>query len=106
MAERLREVTMLEIATAMGAGRVTIRDRAAREGWPYREIPAPGRPRRLYKISALPADIRERLDTPTHANSASSQTKGEAGAVTEGPAVPAAIRRAAARAVQRPFNGR
>ena len=91
MAEAVREVTMREIATAMGAVRETARLRAAREAWPYREIPAPGRPRRLYEISALPADIRERLDMPVTAGpsgrtegeaaGASSQTKGEAGAV-------------------------
>ncbi|MDE0109934.1 MAG: Mu transposase C-terminal domain-containing protein [Bryobacterales bacterium] len=53
---------MREIATATGAGRVTIRDRAAREGWPFREEPCAGRPRRLYEVSALPADIRRRLE--------------------------------------------
>lgn len=56
-----REVSMREIATALGASLNRLRDRAAREAWPYREIPAPGSPKRLYQASALPADIRERL---------------------------------------------
>ena len=85
MAEAVREVTMREIATAIGVDRTATCRRAAREGWPYREIPAPGCPRRLYKISVLPADICERLDTPTHANGASSRKEGEAGAVPASP---------------------
>ena len=85
---------MQEIATATGAGRVTIRDRAAREGWPYREEAVRGGRRRLYEISALPADIRQRLEdlppgrrTDTHVHQM-GERGSQAGAVTEAPARP------------------
>ena len=85
MAEAVREVTMREIATAMGVDRATACRRAAREGWPHREEGVRGGRRRLYEVSALPADIRERLDIPTHANGASSRKEGEAGTAPASP---------------------
>ena len=81
MIRRGTEVSMREIATALGASRGRLCRRSALEGWPYREVPAPGLPQRLYEISALPADIRERFDTPAPTDGASSQEEGEAGAV-------------------------
>ena len=88
MAEGVREVTMREIREAAGMARTRLFDRAAREGWPHREEGVRGGRRRLYQVSALPADIRERFDTPTHADGASSQKEGEAGAVPASPQGP------------------
>lgn len=65
MIRREAEVSMREIAEGLGASRERLYGRAARESWPYREIPAPGRPKRLYDISALPADIQEALNAPS-----------------------------------------
>ncbi len=61
MIRREAEVSMREIAEALGARRHPLTCRARSEGWPYHEVPAPGSPLRLYDISALPADIREAL---------------------------------------------
>ncbi|MYE06686.1 MAG: hypothetical protein F4Y04_05605 [Chloroflexi bacterium] len=55
------EATAREIAAAANAGRVTIRDRAAREAWPYREIPCAGHPKRIYPVASLPIDIQRAL---------------------------------------------
>lgn len=53
---------MREIRQATAMPKPSLARRALREGWPYREEPCAGRPRRLYKLSALPADIRQRLE--------------------------------------------
>ena len=82
------EVTVREIVAATGGSKVTTLRRALRESWPFREEPCPGRPRRFYDVSALPADIRERLDTPdaTPADvSGENRAREKAGAGT-GPA--------------------
>ena len=56
------EATAREIAAAIQVGRMTICRRAARETWPCREVPAPGRPKRLYLVESLPIEIRRALD--------------------------------------------
>ena len=61
MIRREAEVSMREIAKALGASHRRLAKRAAREGWPWREQGVRGGRRRLYRVSALPADIRESL---------------------------------------------
>ena len=58
----MKEVTAAQILRAVSAMRATLFRRAAREGWPYREVAHPGRPLRLYPVAALPADIRSALE--------------------------------------------
>lgn len=65
MIRREAEVSMREIAEALGASPYRLRCRARDESWPYREVPAPGSPLRLYDISALPADIQAALNAPS-----------------------------------------
>ena len=65
MIRRETEVSMREIAKALGASWYRLRCRARSEGWPYREVPAPGSPLRLYEISALPAEIQQALNAPS-----------------------------------------
>ncbi len=65
MIRREAEVSMREIAEALGASRERLYGRARGEGWPFREVSAPGRPLRLYAVAALPADIQEALNAPS-----------------------------------------
>lgn len=65
MIRRETEVSMREIAEALGASIRTVRRRQDFRSWPYREIPAPGSPLRLYEIPALPGDIQEALNAPS-----------------------------------------
>ena len=53
---------MLEIATATEQAKRHVTRRALREAWPYREVPHPGRPRRLYPVQSLPPDICAALE--------------------------------------------
>lgn len=60
----LREITMRQLTDALGMSPSAYSMRAAREGWPYRPGPAnglKGRAPRLYDVSGLPDDIRQRL---------------------------------------------
>ena len=65
MIRRGTEVSIREIAEALGVVKECVRRRARSDSWPYRELPAPGKPLRLYEISALPADIQEALNAPS-----------------------------------------
>ena len=51
----MKRVTAARIAEAAGLHKATVKRWAVREGWPYREAPCAGSPRRLYDVSALPA---------------------------------------------------
>ncbi len=60
----LREITMRQLTEALGVSDSAYIMRAQREGWPYRPGPnngCKGRTPRLYDVSALPDDIRQRL---------------------------------------------
>lgn len=60
----LREITMRQLTDALGMSPSAYSMRAVREGWPYRPGPASGlkgRAPRLYDVSGLPDDIRQRL---------------------------------------------
>lgn len=56
-----REATAREIAEALGVSNRSTQYRALREGWPHREAPCAGRPKRLYPVGSLPADVRAAL---------------------------------------------
>lgn len=58
------EATAREIARAAKLDRRTVDRRAAREGWPYREVPHAGHSSRLYLVESLPIDIRRALAPP------------------------------------------
>lgn len=61
----LREITLRQLADALGRHESGLCMRALREGWPYRPGPDNGhrgRNPRLYDVSKLPAGIRERLE--------------------------------------------
>ena len=63
----LREITMRQLTDALGMSPSAYSMRAVREGWPYRPGPAnglKGRAPRLYDVSGLPDDIRQRLLRP------------------------------------------
>ena len=60
----LREITMRQLTEALGVSDSAYIMRAQREGWLYRPGPnngCKGRTPRLYDVSALPDDIRQRL---------------------------------------------
>ena len=60
----LREITMRQLTEALGVSDSAYSMRAQREGWPCRPGPSngcKGRNPRLYDVSALPDDIRQRL---------------------------------------------
>ena len=60
----LREITMRQLTDALGMSPSAYSMRAVREGWPCRPGPAnglKGRAPRLYDVSGLPDDIRQRL---------------------------------------------
>lgn len=94
-----REVTAREIAEATGVWETTVRRRARRESWPYREISRPGRPTRLYRVDALPDDIRRALgdEDPSLAASgcpgrqATCRPDGQAGTASYSPSPPNAV---------------
>lgn len=60
----LREITMRQLTDALGMSPSAYSMRAVRERWPYRPGPANGlrgRAPKLYDVSGLPDDIRQRL---------------------------------------------
>ena len=60
----MKEVTAMQAARALGRHVRSIGKRAAREGWPYREVPRGRHPLRLYPVDSLPADVRAALEAP------------------------------------------
>lgn len=50
------------IAASMGITDRAVRDRAARESWPYTEEACRGGRRRLYDPQALPEDVRRKVE--------------------------------------------
>ncbi len=58
-------MTTREIAAAAGIGKRYAEKRAAREGWPYREVRGRGGRRRLYPVESLPEDIQAALNAPS-----------------------------------------
>ncbi len=57
------DTTIAELSDVLGITRQAIKQRAARETWPYQEQPVRGGRRRLYTISTLPADVRDAVFT-------------------------------------------
>lgn len=72
-----REVTMREIAAAVGSSPRVIGRRSDCAGWPYREVPCLGGRRRLYPVSSLPADIRAALEAAFNGASSAVEPPGK-----------------------------
>lgn len=52
-----RYTDLAEVAAALGVRKQNAHKRAKREGWRYEEVPHPGRPLRLYLLTALSRDV-------------------------------------------------
>lgn len=57
------ELTLTEIANFLEISKMAVFKRAEKEGWKYKEVPNPrgGKPIRVYEISTLPEDIKQKI---------------------------------------------
>lgn len=54
-------LTLIEIAAATGISKQAAQKKALKEAWNFSEVPHPGGKKRLYPISSLPKDVREKV---------------------------------------------